>query len=76
LYQLLYLLSYIPCSTDLSIFQQKAKKGYQATHKALLGQMLASTANQEGFTYEHNDDDDDDVQNIGTMDIYKSKQHL
>jgi hypothetical protein len=65
-------LSDIPCSTDLQIFQQKHKKGYQATHKALLlGQVLVSTVNQEGITYDDDDNDDDDVHNIGMMDIYK-----
>jgi hypothetical protein len=44
----------------------KHQKGYQATHKALLGQVLVNTANQEGITY---DDNDDDVKNIGMMDI-------
>jgi hypothetical protein len=63
-------LSDIPCSTDLSTFQQQNKKGYQATHNALLRQVLVTTANQEGITYD-NDDDDDDVHNIGMMDIYK-----
>jgi hypothetical protein len=44
------------------------KKGYQATQKALLGQVLVSTANQEGITYNNNDAD---VHNIGMMDIYE-----
>jgi hypothetical protein len=35
----------------------KYKKGYQTTHIELLGQVLASTANQEGITYENTDDD-------------------
>jgi hypothetical protein len=46
----------------------KHKKGYLATHKALLGQVLVVTVNQEGITY---DDNDDDVHNIVMMDIYK-----
>jgi hypothetical protein len=49
-------------------FNNKNKKGYQATHNALVGQALASNANQEDITYDNNDDD---VHNIGMMDIYK-----
>jgi hypothetical protein len=45
----------------------KNKKGYHATHNALLDQVLASTSNQEGITYDNNDDD---VHNTG-MDICK-----
>jgi hypothetical protein len=45
----------------------KNKKGYAATQKVLLGHLLSSTANQEGITYDNNDDD---VQHIGMMDIY------
>jgi hypothetical protein len=46
----------------------KHQKGYQETHKSLSGQVIASTTNQEGFTY---DDNDDDVHNIDMMDTYK-----
>jgi hypothetical protein len=42
----------------------KNKNGYPATHKALLGQVLASITNQEVITYDNNDDD---VHNIGMI---------
>jgi hypothetical protein len=63
-------MSDIPCSTDLLIFQQNTKKATRqlTKHSWVRCLPLASTSNQEGITY---DDNDDDVHNIGMMDIYK-----